>query len=197
MAKFSTFPTLYDNVLQLQMSKLVSFGYLQPDQRIDTNLVWSSGGEKRGEISMMVDTRSETPFIELDYKFQDQPRKYRINIVSINSNLGKGLIYYFVCPHTNRRCRTLYSISGYFYHRRAFNGCMYECQTLSKRIRSLTSLYGFAFADDSINEQLYKKNFKKTYAGKPTKRYIKLSKQLERIDRSYKNYHEFERLLCK
>jgi len=197
MAKFPTFPILYDSVLKLSMSKLVGWGYLKPENRISTNMVWSSQGEKRGEISLFVDTNKGNPYIELDYKYKDQPRRYRISIVSIDSNLGKGLIYYFVCPQTNRRCRTLYSISGYFYHRTAFNGCMYECQTQSKKYRSLTTQFGFMFDEDRICEQLYKKNFKKTYAGKPTKKYLKLSNQLERIDRSYKNHHEFERLMCK
>lgn len=196
MAKFPTFPILYDSVLKLSMSKLVSLGYLKPENRISTNMVWSIKGEKKGEISLFVDTNEGHPYIELDYKYKDQPRRYRINIVSINSNLGKGQIYYFVCPQTNRRCRTLYSINGYFFHRTAFNGCMYECQSQSKKYRSLTIQFGFIFDEDRIFEQLFKKNFKKTYAGKPTKKYIKLSKQLERIERSFHNYKEFERLMC-
>ena len=61
----------------------------------------------------------------------------------------------------------------------------------------MSSLFGSYFESDSIYEQLYKKNFKKTYAGKPTKRYLKLSEKLERIERSSKTYAEFERLLYK
>ena len=114
MPKFATFPTLYDSVLKIPMSKLVSWGYLKPDQIISTNMVWSRNGNKTAEIGILVDTTYENPFIELNYKYNGEPRQYRIRIVSINSNLGKGKIYYFVCPHTNRLCRNLYLISGYF-----------------------------------------------------------------------------------
>ena len=197
MAKFPTFPTLYDSVLKISMSKLISWGYLKPNQIINSNMNWSRNGIKTAEIGIYINTNNEYPFIELNYKFKDEPRNYRIDIVSINSNLGKGKIYYFVCPHTKRRCRNLYLISGYFYHRLAFVGCMYDCQTQSKKYRSMSLLYGSYFELDRLYEHLYKKHLKKTYAGKPTKRYLKLTKQIEWIERSSKSYDEFERLLLK
>jgi hypothetical protein len=196
MPKYPTHPSLYDRVLKISITKLVGWGYLKPNQRINTNMVWSSNGETRGEIKILVDTtENDNMFIELDYKYKDQLRHYKINIVSINSNLGKGKIYYFVCPHTQRLCRNLYSISGYFYHRRAFKGCMYECQIQSKKYRSLNSQFGSYFKSDNIYEQLHKKNFKKTYAGKPTKRYLKLTKLLELNKRREIDYNQFERQL--
>ncbi len=96
------------------------------------------------------------------------------------SNLGKGLIWYFLCPETNKRCRKLYSIGGYFLHREAFKGCMYESQTQSKKYRQLDKTLGAYFRTDDLYSQLYQKHFKKTYAGKPTKKYLKLIKQIER-----------------
>jgi hypothetical protein len=35
------------------------------------------------------------------------------------------------------------------------------------------------FKLDNLYEQLYKKHFKKTYAGKPTRRYLRIMKQIE------------------
>jgi len=198
MPKFPTFPTLYDNVLKIPMSKLVSWGYLKPNRRISSNMVWSIRGEKKSEIDILIDTRSnDNMFIELDYKYKDELRNYRVKIVTINSNLGKGVIFYFVCPHTKRRCRNLYLIGGYFYHQSAFKGCMYQSQTESKKMRGWSKNFGIYFESDKIYEQLYKKNFKKTYAGKPTKKYIKLTQQLERIDRMTSKGFDLEQLLLK
>jgi len=196
MPKFPTFPTLYDNVLKISMSKLVSWGYFKTNRRFNSNIVWSIEGKKTSEIGVLVDTLSDdNMFIELDYKCNGEPRNYRVDIVSINSNLGKGKIFYFVCPHTKRRCRYLYLNGGYFLHRIAFQGCMYQTQTESKKMRGWSKNYGIYFESDSIYEQLYKKNFKKTYAGKPTKKYVKLTRQLEQIERMSNNGFDLERLL--
>ena len=43
----------------------------------------------------------------------------------------------------------------------------------------MDKLYGESFKLDSLYEQLYQKYFKKTYAGKPTKRYLRLINRIE------------------
>ena len=115
MPKFPTYPTLYDEVLQINISKLKEWNYLNPEQLKSGTLTWSSNGEKTASISITVNT-NDRPYIELDYKSNDEPRKYKVSLVSIPSNLGKGKIWYFLCPQTLKRCRKLYSISGYFLH---------------------------------------------------------------------------------
>jgi len=84
---------------------------------------------RRGSISINVNTQSEQPYIELDYNYRDKPRNYKVYLTSTPSNLDKGKIWYFLCPHTNKRCRKLYSIGGYFLHREAFKNCMYQSQS--------------------------------------------------------------------
>jgi hypothetical protein len=59
---------------------------------------------------------------------------------------------------------------------------MYEKQTQSKKSRYLDKTVGVYFQSDQLFEQLYKKHFKKQYAGKPTKKYLKLTKQIERAE---------------
>jgi len=131
--------------------------------------------------------------IELDFKYSDEPRNYKVRLVSIPSNLGKGLIWYFLCPETNKRCRKLYSIGGYFLHREAFNGCMYETQTQSKKYRQLDKSLGAFFKTDDLYSQLYQKHFKKTYAGKPTKKYLRILEQIHKAEKI--PYGEIERLM--
>jgi hypothetical protein len=144
--------------------------------------LWSSNGNPTGSISIQVNTHSEQPYIELDYKYRDEPRNYKLSLVSMLSNLGKGLIWYFLCPQTNKRCRKLYSIDGYFLHREAFNGCMYETQTQSKKYRQLDKTLGAYLKEDELYSQLYQKHFKKTYAGKPTKKYLRIIEHIQKAE---------------
>ena len=190
MPKPHTFPTLYNEALQIHISKLKGWGYLDPEQIKSGTLNWSRNGNPTGSISIQVNTHSEQPYLELDYKYRDEaPINYRVQLVSALSNLGKGVVWYFVCPHTKKRCRKLYSIGGYFLHREAFSGCMYETQTQSKKYRQLDKTLGAYFKSDNLYSELYKKNFKKTYAGKPTKRYLRIMEQIQ------KPYHEIERAM--
>jgi hypothetical protein len=193
MPKHHTFPTLYDEVLQISITKLKEWEYLNPEQVKIGTITWSRNGNTTGSISIRVNTFSEQPFIELDYKYRDEPRNYKIQLVSVPSNLGKGLIWYFLCPQTNKRCRKMYSIGGYFLHREAFHGCMYESQTRSKYYRNIDKVYGPYFKQEKLYEQLYKKHFKQTYAGKPTKKYLRIMEQLEKAESI--PYEEIERIM--
>ena len=72
---------------------------------------------------------------------------------------------------------------------------MYDCQTKSKYYRKLDKTLGTYFKTDKLYEQLYKKHFKKQYAGKPTKKYLKIMEQIQQVERI--PYHEIERLMFK
>lgn len=193
MPKPHTFPTLYNEALQIHISKLKGWGYLNPKQIKSGTLNWSRNGNPTGSISIQVNTHSEQPYIELDYKYRDEPRNYKVYLTSTPSNLNRGEIWYFICPQTKKRCRKLYSIGGYFLHREAFNGCMYETQTQSKKYRQLYKTLGAYFNSDNLYSELYKKNFKKSYAGKPTKKYLRIMEQIQKVESI--PYHEIERAM--
>jgi hypothetical protein len=53
--------------------------------------------------------------------------------------------------------------------------------------------FGAYFKSDKLYEELYSKHFKKTYAGKPTKRYLRIMEQIQQAESI--PYHEFERAL--
>lgn len=193
MPKPHTFPTLYDDLKTVSISFLTKHGYLKPNQWQSGTIAWSRNGNKTGSISIQVNTQPESPYLELDYKCNEAPINYRVQLVSAPSNLGKGVVWYFVCPYTGKRCRKLYLADTYFYHRSAFRGCMYEKQTQSKKSRYLDKTLGVYFQTDQLFEQLYKKHLKKQYAGKPTKKYLKLTQQIQRAESI--PYHEIERAL--
>jgi len=182
MPKPYTFPTLYNEVLQIHISKLKEWGYLAPGKIKRGTIDWSRNGNPTGSISIRVNTQSEQPYIELDYKYRDEPRNYKVYLTSTPSNLNRGEIWYFLCPQTNKRCRKLYSIGGYFLHREAFNGCMYETQTQSKKYRQMDKIFGAYFKSDNLYSELYKKHFKKSYAGKPTKKYLRIMERIQKAE---------------
>lgn len=184
MAKSSTFPYLFDSTCQIDISKLKGWGFLKLNQTVQTTLSWSSQGEKTASISLFICTIEENPFIELKYNSNSEPRTYRVKLFWKESNLNQGKVWFFICPKTFRYCRKLYLIEGYFLSRAAFKGlnCMYEKQTYSKYGRSLDNLFGAYYGSEKAYEQIYSKHFKKYYAGKPTKKYLKLMQKARRSE---------------
>lgn len=181
MPKISTFPTLLDEVKQISITKLKEFGYFEPDSFKSGKLTWSWRGEQVGSINFSVDLR-DVPYANLSYRYNKEEQiKYRVNLVSVPSNLGVGKIWYFKCPVTSQRCRKLYGAGKYFLHRDAYPDAMYECQTYSKYGRMIDKVCKMMNGSDKLYEELYSKHFKTYYAGKPTKRYKQILSELEYI----------------
>ena len=74
----------------------------------------------------------------------------------------------------------LYLINGHFAHRTAFAG-MYDCQIESIKGRAFTKTFGALFNTDNLYQELNQKYFTKYYAGRPTRKYWRILKQLETI----------------
>lgn len=178
MPKPNTFPSLYDESKTLTITNLKAWGYLKPGQLLSGTVSWSRNEEKYASIGIAVNTFAERPYLQLDYKCNGKPVKYKVYLVSVSSNIGKGKVWYFLCPNTGKRCRKLYMINTYFLHRSAFRGAMYEKQTYSKNARQQFRLWSRLFDSEKIYEQISSKHFKKIYSGKPTKKYLKLWKKL-------------------
>ena len=61
MPKQYTFPTLLDDVLQISITKLKEWGYIEPEQYRSCYINWSIKGKKTASISIQVDTHSAIP----------------------------------------------------------------------------------------------------------------------------------------
>jgi hypothetical protein len=181
MARPPSFPVLFDHALQIHISDLQNWGYLIPSQIKKGTLAWSVSGKQIGSISISTNTCSKDAFLDLAYNYKEEYRSYSIGLMTLPSNLGKGRVWYFICPVTGKRCRILYMIAGYFLHRDAFPGCMYECQTRSKKDRAFEKEIGWCLVMDLLYDQLNARNFKSHYAGKPTKRYLRLMNKFHEI----------------
>ena len=183
MPAYSTFPTLLDEVKQISITKLKEFGFMEPDSFKSGQLNWSRRGEQIGSINISVDLR-DSPQCFLWYTYnKEESVSYSIKLDSVASNLGIGKIWYFVCPHTGKRCRKLYGAGKYFLHRDAYPHAMYEKQTYSKYRRGMDKTFSIVFGIDKVYEELYSKYIKTHYAGKPTKKYLKLLDKLEQVNR--------------
>lgn len=193
MAKPHTFQTFYDDLKTVSISFLARHDYLKPNRWVSGTITWSRNGKQTGSIKIKVSTQPDSPCLEFDYQCNGRPINYKVQLVSAPSNLGKGVVWYFICPQTGKRCRKLYLADTYFYHRSAFKNCMYQIQALSKETRQWEKNFSYLYVSDIIREQLNKKHFKKTYAGKPTKKYLKLTQRLNRIESI--PFHEIERAL--
>jgi hypothetical protein len=193
MAKYPTFPTLLDEVKTLTLTNLKKWGYLGPSSIKQGTVFWSWRGERTSSIGITVNTLSALPYLELNYTCQGQPVLYKVHLTQIPANIGRGQVWYFVCPKTQRLCRTLYMVGSKFLHRLAYTGPMYESQTKSHKDRTLIRLLDKVFGVDKLNEQLHTKHFKTTYAGKPTKRFQAIQRKLKQAERV--NPQEVEQLL--
>jgi len=141
-----------------------------------------ANGNPTGSVSIKANTCGKQPYIELSYKYRVEPRNYKVYLTSTPSNLNRGKVWYFVCPQTKKRCRKLYLIGGYFLHHEAFSGCKYETQIQSKKCRQLDKTLREYFKRNNLYSELYKKNFKKSYAGKPTKKYLRIMEQIQKAE---------------
>lgn len=184
MAKEQTYPILFDEVLCIDISNLKRWGYLNENKTIQTNYQWNRNGERFAEISIFVNMAESIPYVHLKYNHQGEPKEYKVKLFWKESNLNKGKIWFFICPNTFKYCRKLYLVSGYFLSREAFKGynCMYEKQTYSKYKRNLDKTFGAFYGCDKAYEQLYSKHFKKYYAGKPTRKYLKILKEVKKSE---------------
>lgn len=186
MPRPATFPTLYDECKSFEIAFLKNHGYLKPESWKSGTVTWSrgEGSDKRvtGSIGIRVCLMEGESYLELDYRVAEKPVKYKVPLITKPSNIGKGTVWFFRCPHTGKLCRKLYLIDGYFLHRTAFKGAMYEKQTYSASKRNHWRQWDNLFCSDRVYEQIYSKHFKKYYRGQPTKRYQKLWKQLKQAD---------------
>ncbi|WP_330747596.1 hypothetical protein [Chryseobacterium sp. CP-77] len=193
MGRWSNFPDEVEGLKCITIADLKKLGYLEPNISMSRNLFWTDkNGERTSSITVIIDTTEIKGSITFDYTYnQSQKINYTVQLITRPSNLGNGLLWFFVCPSTFKVCRKLHLNSGYFLHRTAFKDVYYEKQLQSKKWRSWEKTFG-SYLDDRLYEQLYKKHFKKFYNGKPTKKYLQIMKKIKtREDIGFQDVEKF------
>lgn len=182
MGRYSNIPTLYDFCKTLSISDLKRWKYLKPNKFISSTITFKNYYAEDFKVSMQVCTDLENPFTELKYTINGTEINYRIRFELVPSNLGKGFVWFFICPRSGNRCRKLYLIDSHFYHRSAYNFGTYQTQTLGTKDKFLIRQFDKMTKANNARSKLYSKNFKKQYNGKPTKQYLKLLRQIKAGD---------------
>ncbi|WP_277115263.1 hypothetical protein [Chryseobacterium sp.] len=193
MGRWSNSPDEVECLKCISISDLKKLGYLKPNISMNINLHWTDkNGERTSSITVIIDTTEIKGSITFDYTYnQSQKINYTVQLITRPSNLGNGLLWFFVCPSTFKVCRKLHLNSGYFLHRTAFKDVYYEKQLQSKKWRSWEKTFG-SYLDDRLYEHLYKKHFKKFYNGKPTKKYLQIMKKIKtREDIGFQDVEKF------
>jgi len=193
MGRWSNFPDEVEGLKCITIADLKKLGYLKSNISMNRNLFWTNNnGERTSSITVIINTTETKGSITFDYTYnQSHKINYTVQLITRLSNLGNGLLWFFVCPSTFKVCRKLHLNSGYFLHRTAFKDVYYEKQLQSKKWRSWEKTFG-SYMDDRLYEQLYKKHFKKFYNGKPTKKYLQIMKKIKtREDIGFKDVEKF------
>ncbi len=128
-------------------------------------LAWQNGAS----ISANLKQAAAAYTLEIQYEKNEEgekiPIKYDVWIIGKPSNLGKGTIYYFICPFKGTRCRTLYMGYGsrYFKSRKAYRHRIYYPSQLSSYLDKHNDTY---WRLENGLEKLYKKHRKSHYKEK-------------------------------
>ncbi len=181
MAKLATHPFIIDECKQIDIKNLKDWGYLRNPGKKEFDLRWTIGTQV-SEIGACLINNREIGFLILSYIIDEAPVKYKIRLLNKPSNLGKGVLWYFICPVTGEVCRKLYLGTKYFVHREALQGGYYSKQTRSKKYRDIVRVFGAGFKADDLYDEIYSKHFRRFYNGKPTKRFLKIIKELRRLE---------------
>lgn len=158
-----------ENCLTLSITDLKKKGFFRNRNTVEViNLRKDNGLYLRIDVEIVLDgnekhlTLTHTSETEINITVN-----YRISMISIPSNIGKGFVTYFVCPSTGKHCRKLYSCGGKFLHRDV-TGLLYAQQAKKQPISC-----AYYLSKEQRNEP-NTKYFKKYYKGDFTKRYFRI-----------------------
>lgn len=92
---------------------------------------------------------------------------------------ASGIVWFFICPITKKRCRKLHYKEGFYVHWSAIKGYYRNNKPAwwseSPLNKILIKKQAAIDAETTINSRYFKSH----YAGKPTKRYSKRLKQIK------------------
>lgn len=184
MPRFATYPSTVEDCLKLSITDLSKWEYLVPNQSKSGVISVSRHGEVYAKYGIAVIMGKGYGAITFDYTsgigHNKKEVKYTVQIISIPTNIGNGLRYYFVCPSTGKCALKLYKGAGsdYFVHREAYNGLMYASQLANRNWRFLDKTRdGYYLKLDMLNSEFYRKGTGKRkhyYRGVPTKAYQRI-----------------------
>ncbi len=183
MGRNTTTAQSIESACKLDLRIMLKDGSIQKNRHISGSISWERGGKISFESKLFENEK----YVHVMYKTTDRNGitknyDYKIQLVSVPSNLNKGKVLYFRCPKTGKRARVLYSAYGndLFLHRDYYKDyygkrLFYNSQTTSKEWYNNTMYFNAKRRKESFEAYLRKfKQWKRTYRGKETKHFKKL-----------------------
>lgn len=189
MGRNSKGATITGEAQKLEINTLIKKGYFKNGCCIHNGRISWTNGSSIGYDAELTEQKQE---IRLFYWNQNNAGEktdldYKIQLTSIPSNLGRGGIWYFVCPFTGRKAKILYKCYGspYFKSRKAYQNRIYYSSQISSKLEFYNNRY---WEIEHKLEKLYPIIRKEHYQGKETR----LKKRI-RILEVKKEYLDFKR----
>jgi len=169
---------------RLDLRVMLRNGQLQKGKHLKGTIEWTNGSSITFESKY---TENEIYFrvaytITSNRTGEATDYDYKIDLVTIPSNLGKGEILYLVCPESNRRARVLFMAYGHhkYIHRDLYldnygERLYYNSQSSSKGDYHNTMYFNYERKVKDLENRLFAKHRKLFYKGKPTKDHQKLT----------------------
>lgn len=149
---------------------------------LNQSISWNVRGTKTGSIGYDVSFAENGRYLRLKYNHTDRdgiihPIDYKIQIIGLPSNLGKGENLYFVCPVSYKLCKILYSCYGckYFMSREAYTHRIYYTSQMYSKSDRVNNYY---FELENEIKDLKKKKTKSHYQGIKTR----IQNRIERLE---------------
>jgi hypothetical protein len=184
MGRQSTGAIHTKGALRIELKYLLKQGFIKKNCTKQGTLSWNNGSI----ISFYSCYTNEEKYLRLVYYTTDnttgekQDYDYKIELVEVPSNLGKGSVLYFVCPVSWNKCRILYKCYGSpkWKYLKAYNcRIYYESQMVSHCDYYNTRYWQI---DKQIKElEAQRKSY--LYKDRATKRYLKLQRLKARQER--------------
>lgn len=181
---------------RLELSFLIKKGLLKKNAIIQGVINWNIRDEPTGSMTVLTNHTPDEKYIRLSYMATDfdgvkTSFDYKIDLVEVDSNLGKGKLLYMICPHSGKRSRILYLAYGAdkFKCREAYQNRLY----FSTQKCSKTDFWNTKYFEMESKIEKFGSLRTTTHKGKPTKRALRFDRLM--IERNYcdnKRLSEFE-----
>lgn len=162
---------------RIELSYLLKSGIIQQGRTLQTTLNWND----KSSITIKSKYDDYEKYLQLEYTHTDYEQKkqnlsYRISLITLPSNLGRGNVIFMICPISGSLCRKLYMAYGsqYFKSIKAYNTRIYYTGQLSSKQSRANDRYWHC---QNKIEKSFKIRSQSHYKGKETKRSIKKENQ--------------------
>ncbi|WP_046755405.1 hypothetical protein [Kordia jejudonensis] len=190
MGRNTTTAQSIESACKLDLRIMLKDGSICKNRHLGGSINWEHGGA----ISFESKVFENEKYLHVMYTTTNRygsttKHDYKIQLVSVPSNLGKGQVLYFRCPKTGKRARVLYSTYGndLFLHRDYYKDhygqrLFYNSQIASKDWYNNTMYFNYKRQVESFEKYLLTfKQWKRTYRGKETRHFKKLRQLKEKM----------------